>query len=227
MEELSQRAHSLFIRAKKGSSRSGEAGEILLYILNEWQLRAPQIVSKMYLKTNHNMPVHGTDGIHARYDDNPDQLFLYWGESKCHASLSSALTDALDSIKDFIEEAKENREIEIISQYADIESFDQRAKDAFLEYLDPYSEKSNERITVYSCLLVHKLTVDDNTDIEDREAAYIEEIKKNASNFVKNINPKIGEKGLQSCRFKFFIVPVPCVQAFRDKFQKKIGWSDD
>lgn len=59
MEDLSKEARKLFIKAKMGSARSGEAGEIVLYILNEWILKAPQIVSKMYLKTNNNMPVHG------------------------------------------------------------------------------------------------------------------------------------------------------------------------
>ena len=68
------------IKAQKGSSRSGEAGEIVLYILNEWVLKAPQIVSKMYLKTNANMPVHGTDGIHARFDETKKKLYLYWGK---------------------------------------------------------------------------------------------------------------------------------------------------
>ncbi|MEO9823861.1 MAG: DUF1837 domain-containing protein [Paracoccaceae bacterium] len=67
--QLHERARSLFIKAKKGSHRSGEAGEILLFILVEWLLEAPQIVSKMYLKTNNNMPVHGTDGIHAKFDE--------------------------------------------------------------------------------------------------------------------------------------------------------------
>lgn len=36
MTRLSEKARSLFIKAKKGSHRSGEAGEIVLYILNEW-----------------------------------------------------------------------------------------------------------------------------------------------------------------------------------------------
>ena len=36
MRQLTDRARALFIKAKKGSHRSGEAGEIVLYIFNEW-----------------------------------------------------------------------------------------------------------------------------------------------------------------------------------------------
>lgn len=60
MTRLSEKARSLFIKAKQGSHRSGEAGEIVLYLLTEWLLHVPQVVSKMYLKTNTQMPVHGT-----------------------------------------------------------------------------------------------------------------------------------------------------------------------
>ena len=54
------RASEHYIKAKKGSHRSGEATEIILFVLLEWILKAPQIVSKMYLKTNNDMwPVPG------------------------------------------------------------------------------------------------------------------------------------------------------------------------
>ena len=127
---LAQRAQSLFIKAKKGSHRSGEAGEIILYILVEWLLKAPQIVSKMYLKTNHNMPVFGTDGIHARYCNQTDRLFLYWGESKAHKSLDGALDSALSSISEFLAANQQQREIEIVSEYLDLGDAPKATKNA-------------------------------------------------------------------------------------------------
>ncbi|GJL94923.1 MAG: hypothetical protein DHS20C05_13280 [Hyphococcus sp.] len=227
MDTLSQRARDLFIKAKKGSNRSGEGGEIVLYLLNEWQLKAPQIVSKMYLKTNNNMPVHGTDGIHARYDSGLDKLFLYWGESKAHKTLEGGLSDALASIKKFIDEAKEKREIEIVSSFADFDGLDDDAQEAFLKYLDPYEEASNERVTVYSCLLVHNAPQFDNDASEDYEKLYIEEVNKTVEAFISSINQKVKGKALEQQRFEFFLLPVPDVQDFRDKFQAKIGWPND
>lgn len=226
--KLHQKAKDLFIRAKKGSSRSGEAGEIALYILNEWVLKAPQIVSKMHLKTNKNMPVHGTDGIHARFDPVSHNLFLYWGESKAHKALSSALGDALDSIKEFAENDQERREIEIISAYPDFGALDTETQKAFLEYLDPYSKKSLKRVPIFSCLLIHEFEPPKgNCSDEELEEQYISSLNSSVDRFIKGVSKKIKTKGLEMKRFEFFLLPVPSVQRFRDRFQSQIGWPHD
>jgi hypothetical protein len=227
MNDLSEKSRRLFIKAKKGSHRSGEGGEIALYILNEWQLKAPQIISKMYLKTNNNMPVHGNDGIHARYDARTDQLTMYWGESKAHKTLGSALTDALTSIKKFIDEGQQQREIEIIKDFADFYGLDQTAIDGFLAYFDPYDNKFNSRKTKFSCLLIFEPNQVPNVDKlsdEEIEAEHIAIIKKKADTFVKNISKNVANAGLATQSFEIFLLPVPSVQKFRDDFQSKIGW---
>lgn len=223
---LANKARALFIKAQKGSNRSGEAGEIVLYILNEWILQAPQIVSKMYLKTNNNMPVHGTDGIHAKYDAASKKLYLFWGESKCHKTLASALSSALTSIKEFIGKSHEKREIEIVSQYIDLGTMDVEAKEAILSYLDPYSEQSNERVVVFSCLLVfdHEFVGSKDGDAESLEAEFVAEINEVAEAFISSIKETAGKLGMARARFEFFLFPVPSVQDFRDKFQSRIGW---
>lgn len=224
--ELADKAKTLFIKAKKGSHRSGEAAEILLYILNEWQLKAPQIVSKMYLKTNNNMPVYGTDGIHARYDEVSKKLFLYWGESKAHQTLSGALASALESIIEFINDGQEKREIAIISSHSDTAGMTADAKGALLAYLDPYSEESNNRVPCFSCLLVHQFEhlADPQKADEEIEKAYVAEVNASVLKFIKDIKSTIEAKGLAMRRFDFFLMPVHSVQDFRDKFQAKIGW---
>lgn len=46
-EALRQEAFDLFKRAHLATNRSGEAGELILYLLTEWLLGAPQIIAKM------------------------------------------------------------------------------------------------------------------------------------------------------------------------------------
>lgn len=227
--KLTNKARALFIRAQKGSNRSGEAGEIVLYILNEWVLKAPQIVSKMYLKTNNNMPVHGTDGIHARYDSASRKLYLFWGESKCHKTLASALSSALASIKEFIDNAQERREIEIVSTHIDVGDMDDETKNAILSYLDPYSEQSNERVIVFSCLLIfdHVFAGAPDTDNDGLEAEFVGEVNAVTEKFIANIKDAVAGLGMGRKRFEFFLLPVPSVQEFRDKFQSRIGWPHD
>jgi hypothetical protein len=222
---LSEKAKSLFIRAKKGSNRSGEAGEIVLYIFNEWLLKAPQIVSKMYLKTNNNMPVHGTDGIHARFDSVKKALILYWGESKAHVTLESALNSALVSIKEFVDDGKEKREIELIQTYPDFGDLDPDSVKAILNYLDPYTEEAQLRIPIFSCLLIfnYALPPSEHSDTE-MEDIFVKNVKAEVAKFIAKIRTDIDSKGLDRKRFEFFLLPVTSVQAFRDKFQSKIGW---
>lgn len=226
---LSEKAKALFIKAKKGSHRSGEAGEILLYILNEWLLQAPQIVSKMYLKTNNNMPVHGTDGIHARYDSNEKKLYLYWGESKAHGSLDGALNAALTSIDKFLKDGQEKREIEIIATYPDLGEMTSDSKAALLEFLDPYSEVTLNKVPCFSCLLVHQFdyVFDDQMTDAEIEQAYVNAVNASAEKFIKSIKAKIANKGLSLRRFEIFLAPVHSAEEFRDKFQAKIGWPND
>ncbi len=227
MNQLATKARELFIKAKKGSHRSGEAGEILLYLLTEWLLKAPQIVSKMYLKTNTQMPVHGTDGIHARYDESTQKLYLYWGESKAHGSLSSALGSALDSIFGFLTEGYHQREIDIVSAYADFDGLGMEAKEAFLRYLDPYEPASNQRVITHSCLLIFDFTPSLSDKPDTVEASFIVEVNKIVGAFIQSIKDLVSEKELGSQRFEFFLMPVPSVQEFRDKFQAIIGWPHD
>lgn len=164
------------------------------------------------------------DGIHARFDSAKNKLFLYWGESKAHQSLSTALGSALDSIKEFIDNKQDSREIEIVSEFADIDSFSNETKSAFLNYFDPYAETSNERITVYSCLLVHTLETDISAKGDVSFQEYYEGlIKSNVSQFMETVNERIKNKKLDGERFEIFILPVPSVQDFRDKFQQEIG----
>lgn len=229
MVQLSKKAATLFIKAKKDSHRSGEAGEILLYTFNEWLLEAPQIVSKMYLKTNSNMPVHGTDGIHAKYDKISQSLILYWGESKAHKTLSSALSSALESILEFVTNQKEEDEIRIVSQYMDLGSIHDDFKEEILSYIDPYNEKSNQRVSVFPCLLIFEhdyLKGKDYThDQIDKE--FQNEISKIVSIFCEGIQENLKSKSLETRRFEFFLFPVPSVEEFRNKFQEKIGWPND
>ena len=96
----------------------------------------------MYLKTNNDMPVHGTDGIHARYDRTSGDLFLYWGKSKAHQTLAAALSSAMESLVTFIELGKEEKEIEIVHAHADLDDLTPQARKAFLDFLDPILKKA-------------------------------------------------------------------------------------
>lgn len=218
------RASERYIKAKKGTHRSGEATEIILFILLEWVLRAPQIVSKMYLKTNNDMPVHGTDGIHARYDSESKKLFLYWGESKAHKTLDSAFSSAMESLVEFIKKAKEEKEIDIIHAHADLGDMTPTEKSALLDFFDPMKEESNQRNPVFACLLVFN---DPSLCVAtENESKFVEHFCAIATDFIGSLKNNLDSHDLFPRRFEFFLLPINSVQTLRDLFQQKIGWPD-
>ena len=120
---LHHRALELFKRANKNTNRNGEFGELIAYLLIESVLKAPQFVAKMSLKTNSQMPAHGSDGIHLGYSDQTGKLSLYWEESKCYSSVYSAIDKAAESIAENLEHDKLAHEIFLVEQYFDLAGF--------------------------------------------------------------------------------------------------------
>jgi len=121
-ERLQRQAIDLFIKANRATNRNGEAGELLLYLLTEWILEAPQLIAKLALKTDRNAPVLGPDGIHIGYSKKKDSLVLYLGESKLIADVGQAITHAAKSIKTLqvIEEAIRFQTIRLFGCYRTI-----------------------------------------------------------------------------------------------------------
>jgi hypothetical protein len=101
---LQREARELFAQLQ----RSGEGGELLLYLLIEAVLGVPQLLCKMPLKTNPNVHIHGTDGVHAKLLPNGN-LAMYWGESKLYEDVASAVRDCFSSLAPFLTEEPDLR----------------------------------------------------------------------------------------------------------------------
>ncbi|TIP08000.1 MAG: DUF1837 domain-containing protein [Mesorhizobium sp.] len=227
VSQLSESAKALFKRANEVTNRNGEAGELLLYLLTEWILDAPQLVAKMSLKTNREMPIYGSDGIHVRYSAEQSRLLLYWGESKLYSDIGDAIAAAITSITEALEPAKMQHEIELVQRNIDFSGLDNASKSAILKYLDPYDDAYNERHDVTTCLLgfnfdaFHALA---STQPEKTDAEFV----KLAEAKLKELAPKLAKAikaaNLVNRPIEIFFFPVPSVQELRDLFQAKIGW---
>lgn len=231
--ELSDQAKALFIRAKKQATTTGEPAELILFMLMEAVMEAPQIASKMFLKTSANMPVHGSDGIHVSFNQETNRLKLYWGESKFFQSLSSALDQIVSSIEGFITEddngIPKDRDIEIIKDHISIEN--NLLKTELLKFFDPYEEQSNNLEEIFACFVGFDYTVLGQLDRLDQklineqfEEKYAMRIQTACELFADKL--KASEK-LRKLRFLFFLVPFEKISEVRSKFMRKLGVSDD
>jgi hypothetical protein len=225
--QLIDSAKSLFIQANKATNRNGEAGELLLYLLTEWILAAPQIIAKMSLKTNSAMPVHGADGVHVRYSKKDKRLFLYWGESKLHANVGDAITAGAKSIVEALKPDKIKHEIDLVQRNIDFSGMGAAEKAAFLRYLDPFSEDYNERHDVTTCLIgfdFDGFATVAKSDPAKAESEFVELAKKRLQTLGPTLAKAFTAAGLDKQPMEIFFFPVPSVKDLRDTFQQKIGW---
>lgn len=228
ISRLEQEARSLFIRARKSSHRTGEAGELLLYLLTEWLLDAPQIIAKMSLKTSSQMPVHGSDGIHVRFDTEAGRLIFYSGEAKFHSDLSKAIKSAVSSIKTSSNREKMQHEIELVQRHIDFTGLSDAARTSLLRYLDPFDSAYNDRLEVVTCLIgfdfaaYTSLPMDRSDDPDASfKARAVDKLREAGPAFAKALT----DAGLSRQRVELFLFPVPSVSVLRDLFQDQIGWT--
>jgi hypothetical protein len=227
VSQLDARAKHLFIQANKATNRNGEAGELLLYLLTEWVLGAPQLIAKMSLKTNPAMPVHGADGVHVRYSKKDKRLYLYWGEAKFHAKLPDAISAAAKSISDALKPQKLKHEIELVQRNISFSGLDNTEKEALLRHLDPFADEYGDRHDISTCLI--GFDFNGYLAASKLQGAQADaEFAKLAADELKRAAPLLAKAfksaGLASEPIELFFFPVPSVRELRDLFQNKIGW---
>lgn len=219
--ELVERAKRSFTDLAK----TGEGGEMLLFMLAERFLKLPQILCKMDLKTDDRLHYHGADGVYAGV--TPEGLLkLYWGESKIYESASRAIQDCLRSLAPYLielehEGAERERDLLLLSDKADLS--DPTLTAALKKYFDRSSPQSKRVRYCGLALVGFKVPFYPKSGAE----AVADEIANAARRALVDWRQKIGKNltanKLESLEIEFFCVPLPSAQGFRDAFLKAMG----
>lgn len=227
MSEMLDKAKRLLIRNLNSAPTLGEPGEMFLFLLLEAILKAPRMVCKMSLKTSEEMPVHGADAIHLKYDNKSDTMTVYWGESKLGKKLSDALEDACKSIQAFVTpkdgKTPRDRDIDILCDH--IEIADPQERDAILRYCDPYEPAFKNLVEVHSCFVGFDYGAYEAVSSEERhriEDLFKEEYGKRVKSACELFAKKIRAHELHKLRFHFFLLPFPSVEELRKLYLDKI-----
>lgn len=206
---LRKEAVDLFVE----STTSGEAGELLLYLLTERVLGAPQILSKMSLKTSKMVHYHGADGVHAKKTE--DGLAIYWGESKIHADRAAAVRECLDSVAPFMTDPSRknaSRDIGLVRDNLDVEG--RELKDAMVRFFIKKNPEWNLLELRASCLVGFNL---------DQYPKYIgtdaikddDSIHSMITSWSSHLSRYIDAHKLDTFEIDFFMVPFTNVDQFR------------
>lgn len=215
--KLRKKAIGLFTDLKK----TGEGGELLLYILILEILKIPQLISKMSLKTSGQVHYHGSDGIHVDYDKIANTLNLYWGESKMYANISTAITECFKSLKGFLLDSysfksTQERDLDLITDNITKNVNNKEYEDLIVAYFDKDNDLSNRLTYKGICFIGYNLKdykdLNISKTIADIKNKISSEIIKNQNLLAKAIKtyPKLETKEIH-----IFLIPFPSVSDFR------------
>lgn len=206
-------------------AKSGEGGEMLLFLLAERFLRLPQIICKMDLKTDARMHYHGADGVYAGV--TPEGLLkLYWGESKVYSDAGAAIRECLSSLAPFLiepehEDAERERDLILLSDKADLS--DPALTGALKRYFDRSSKLSN-RVQYCGVALV---AFDANVYPSDDAAGLAEEIvaasRSALRQWCRNVGERLNVEKIGQMHIDMFCIPLPSADTFRAAFLKAMG----
>ena len=206
-------------------AKTGEGGEMLLFLLAERFLKLPQILCKMDLKTDSRMHYHGADGVYAGVTDD-GTLKLYWGESKIYSDPTAAIRACLASLAPFLiepdhEEAERERDLILLSDKADLS--DPALTGALRRYFDKTSLMS-KRVQYCGVALVGFGASFYPTD---RVKAISNEIASAARVGLETWRETVGERlraeRLEQVEIELFCIPLPSADDFRAAFLKAMG----
>ena len=219
--ELVERAKRSFTDLAK----TGEGGEMLLFMLAERFLKLPQILCKMDLKTDDRLHYHGADGVYAGV--TPDGVLkLYWGESKIYEDAGDAIRACLDSLAPYLiepehEGAERERDLLLLSDKADLS--DSKLTAALRKYFDRSSPQSRRVRYCGLALVGFAVPFYPKKDAE----AVADEIAQAAREALVGWREKISKglvaNKLESLEIEFFCMPLPSAQDFRDAFLEAMG----
>ena len=210
---------------KKYPQRASEVGELLAYLIAIEYLQAAQVASKMALKTNGNMPVHGLDGIHATFEN--EIMTLYFLESKLSSSANSGVKEYAESVAGFGTNRKQYLvEYEILSDLGNLDALSDEDKRTALEYLDVYGPQKSQRIERSVGVVCYTESKHFNNKLEKSKATapteheahfksnYAAEFEHHQDAAIKHLK----DNGVDISDCEVFFVAVPDVNRLRELF---------
>lgn len=223
--ELEKKAKQLFT----GLDKTGELGEMMLYILTEEVLKLPQIISKMTLKTSGKMHYQGADGIHFKYNEENDSLDLYWGESKMEKTISSALRNCFKSITPFLTDpnsynSAQNRDLALITTNISENINNKKLEDFLVNYFDLNNDYSNRLNFKGICFIGFDVDNYPSKIKEKTSEQLLDEFKSKIYDWSNSIEIQANNyPDIKKFDINIFLMPFDSVEDMRSKFLELVN----
>lgn len=208
-------------------ARYGEIGELLSYAIAVHYMGAAQVGSKMALKTNSNMPVHGVDGLHVRANEDGTITFFVL-ESKVVPNATSASRDLIDSISAYqADRAKLLNELRLVIDMSNLDVLTGAQREEAKSYFDAYSSTGNYRkrrdvhlgsLVISEKAYQNKLAYDPKADYDVHERHLESLYKAKHPQFQRNLARQAAAKSVNLDNCIVFLIAVPDVDELKRAF---------
>jgi hypothetical protein len=201
--------------------KSGEVGEMILWLLMEVVLKAPQIVAKMDLKTNRKLEVFGSDGIHVNIDKN-DILNIYFGEAKLYGDVSKALDSAFESIEKFHTDKMDEHEFNLVTTHYKLLKDEQQKQ--IYDFITGQIEAHEVKIN-HACLIGYDWNEYQKLDTQERKNFinnFTSTYQQETQRLTKLIQTRFDKFSKKEFDFEVFFLPFKSVQELRTAFNDKL-----
>lgn len=210
--------------------KSGEGGELILFLLAERFLGLPQLICKMNLKTSTQMHYHGADGLHVGVNEKTKRLCLYWGESKLYGDVTSAVYQCMKSLAPLLLGTggfggPEERDLQLLGQYMNVDNPELEA--ALRKFLDPDDPAFNCVEYCGICLVGFDYgnypSESNKATISDVRNAVAGEVAK----WQEAVGKRLTEEKIDTFSVHVFLVPFPSVEEFRKSLKSAMSPNND
>lgn len=211
----------------RANVRYAEIGEVIAFCVASHYLTAGQVAAKMALKTNSEMPVYGLDGIHIRAE--PDgTVTVFFMEAKMVGDAESGAEQYANSAGGFANDRKHKlNEQRIARDLSNLDVLEKAAKEAALDYFDPYSQKQEtvrERfvgVVVHSCQgYADKIPITDATPLDAHEKKYLAHYSPQKASLSAKMKKALDKVGVEHGRCRTFFLAVPDVANLKKLFSE-------
>ena len=213
---------------EKNPSRASEVAEVLAYCVVQHYLDASQVVAKMGLKTSSNMPVHGLDGVHAKYENGA--LTIYFLEAKLAKSANGGAKDYAESASSFLSNRSQYlREYQIVAELGNLDALNEPERQLALDHFDILGKPKIQRRERYIGVICYsekkyedKLAVTEGSiDVHEKHFTAIFAAKHSHHRAVALKHLK--NNGATPRKCMVFYIAVPDVNALRKSFYQEMG----
>lgn len=194
-------------------SSKGDYGELLLFLILSIFYDTPKFVTKARLRSTTREQIKGFDCAHFSVVDN--EVTLWLGEAKFHKDISGAISKALSSLNDHLNDSEKIKsELKILGGEIEInKEIDKINHDLLKEYVIGGRSLDRVNIAVPVLCTYDSTCISDfcgNTDASLDSDEFIEQMKNEINQHYKTIHEKKWPSK-KNIKIVFFVMPFESV----------------